>query len=124
MIEDWKAKYHAAMKLASHHMEARVSEAFESGKLAAEIERLREMLLGRDKSVHDLLEDCHQLEQEIARLKRGEFTPEEFQNLCHESVSNPANYNNIGMDKFCDGCDEYQRKLFGTCRSDLLKASK
>ena len=53
---------------------------------------------------------------EITRLKAGKFTPEEFQNICHKNPSSN------GMNEFCNGCDEYQRKLFGSCRTDLLKA--
>lgn len=43
---------------------------------------------------------------EIERLKRGAFTPEEFQNLCH-------NLEGCTREEFQRGCTEYQRKLFG-----------
>jgi len=48
---------------------------------------------------------------EVERLKAGNFTPEELQNLCH-------NLSDEDYSKFCDGCDEYQRKLFGKCRTE------
>lgn len=44
--------------------------------------------------------------QEIDRLKRGEFTEEEFQNLCH-------NWSEDDICRFKQGCEDYQRKLFG-----------
>lgn len=46
---------------------------------------------------------------EIARLKRGEFTPEEFQNLCHHRDESPG----CTRADFEIGCREYQEKLFG-----------
>lgn len=36
--------------------------------------------------------------------------------LCH-------NFNSDDYAAFCDGCDEYQRKVFGKCRTDILLAS-
>lgn len=46
---------------------------------------------------------------EIARLKRGDFTPEEFQNLCHHRDEKPGC---TPLD-FMRGCVDYTRKLFG-----------
>lgn len=46
-------------------------------------------------------------EQEISRLKSGDFTEEEFQNLCHKFTEDDAC-------RFRAGCEEYQRKLFGS----------
>ena len=43
---------------------------------------------------------------EVDRLKRGEFTEEEFQSLCH-------NFSEDDACRFRQGCVEYQRKLFG-----------
>lgn len=43
---------------------------------------------------------------EMERLLRGDFTEEEFQNLCH-------NFDGDDIDRFCHGCEVYQRKLFG-----------
>jgi hypothetical protein len=53
--------------------------------------------------------------EEIDRLKRGDFTPEEFQNLCHD-------LNDADRDHFCDGCEQYQIKLFGSSPITELKA--
>lgn len=50
------------------------------------------------------------LVEEVKRLRRGEFTPEEFQNLCHNTDIQ------AGFDAFADGCEAYQRKMFGQCR--------
>jgi len=50
-------------------------------------------------------------EAEVVRLRRGEFTPQEFQDLCHnKSVQD-------GFEAFADGCEAYQQKLFGRCRT-------
>ena len=43
---------------------------------------------------------------EIDRLKLGDFTEEEFQNLCHRFSPDDAA-------RFKAGCEDYQRKLFG-----------
>lgn len=46
------------------------------------------------------------LRAEVERLKRGEFTPDELQNLCH----------NLSADDACAflrGCRAYQLQLFG-----------
>lgn len=47
---------------------------------------------------------------EIARLKRGDFTKEEFQNLCH----NRHEKEGCTAQDFFNGCAEYQKSLFGT----------
>lgn len=49
------------------------------------------------------------LVSEVKRLKRGEFTPEEFQTLCHNLHENPS----CTLKVFGEGCHEFQRKLFG-----------
>lgn len=41
-----------------------------------------------------------------ARLRRGDFTEAEFQNLCH-------NFSECDKERFKQGCREYQAKLFG-----------
>ena len=43
---------------------------------------------------------------EIDRLKRGDFTEEEFQNLCH-------NFSEDDACRFRQECEAYQTKLFG-----------
>lgn len=43
---------------------------------------------------------------EVERLKAGDFTEEEFQNLCHNSSPDDRC-------RFEAGCREYQDKLFG-----------
>lgn len=43
---------------------------------------------------------------EIHRLKEGNFTEEEFQNLCH-------NFSEEDKCRFKQGCIDYQKKLFG-----------
>lgn len=53
---------------------------------------------------------------QIDRLKAGAFTPEELQGLCHSGLGE----DDIRYDAFCNGCTEYQRKLFGKSREDDL----
>lgn len=50
--------------------------------------------------------DTLRLLAEIDRLKRGDFTEEEFQNLCH-------NFSADDVCRFRRGCLAYQAKLFG-----------
>lgn len=47
---------------------------------------------------------------EIVRLKRGDFTPEEFQYLCHHRDERPG----CTQVEFMAGCNEYVKKLFGS----------
>jgi hypothetical protein len=54
----------------------------------------------------DCAEDVPALLAEVRRLKRGEFTPDELQTLCH----------NLSTDDACAfvrGCHAYQTQLFG-----------
>lgn len=48
---------------------------------------------------------------EIERLRRGDFTSDEFQNLCHNTKIQD------GFEAFADGCEAYQQKMFGRCRT-------
>ena len=43
----------------------------------------------------------------------GWMTKVQFQDLCHDLPESD-------YQAFCDGCDAYQRKLFGKCRSDEI----
>lgn len=45
---------------------------------------------------------------EMRRLKTGDFSEEEFQNLCH-------NFDEADADRFALGCRDYQKLLFGRC---------
>lgn len=49
------------------------------------------------------------LRQELVRLKRGEFTMEEFQNLCHNRHEKPG----CTAKEFFDGCAAFQKSMFG-----------
>lgn len=49
------------------------------------------------------------LRRELERLRRGDFTPEEFQALCHHLDERPG----CTREAFEQGCREYQMKLFG-----------
>jgi hypothetical protein len=44
--------------------------------------------------------------QEIERLLEGNFTEEEFQNLCH-------NFSEDDAKRFSKGCIEYNQRMFG-----------
>jgi hypothetical protein len=52
------------------------------------------------------------LTREVVRLKVGELTEQEFQDLCHGLIGSD------GPVRFAQGCREYNRKLFGD-RSEL-----
>jgi hypothetical protein len=70
--------------------------------------------LGYSSAIDDrrrLLVEVDELQAEITRLKSGKFTPEELQSLCHGLSEDDYK-------AFCDGCDAYQRQLFGKCRSE------
>lgn len=54
------------------------------------------------------------LEIELSRLREGRFTPEEFQNLCHNKDVQD------GFDAFVSGCRDYQQKLFGRSATVLI----
>lgn len=55
--------------------------------------------------------------RENRRLKRGDFTPEEFQNLCH-------NFSAEDREVFYQGCADYQRRLLGKAHIDVLAEKK
>ncbi len=46
---------------------------------------------------------------EVRRLKRGEFSPDEFQSLCHHRDEKPG----CTEIDFKNGCAEYWKRLFG-----------
>lgn len=54
------------------------------------------------------------LVNEIMRLKRGEFTPEEFQEMCHNRHETPG----CTSADFAAGCVQYQRQLFGPAEGE------
>ncbi len=51
-------------------------------------------------------ETIQALQEEINRLKKGDFTQQELQDLCH-------NLSEDDETAFKQGCEEYQEKLFG-----------
>lgn len=66
-------------------------------------------------------EEMERLCAEIVRLKRGDFTPTEWQELCHHRDTAPEGCTQAAFEA---GCQEYQRKLFGTCEADRLRAER
>jgi hypothetical protein len=56
--------------------------------------------------IDQVMEAKNELVRENNRLRAGEFTEEEFQNLCH-------NFTPDDECRFKAGCEMYQRKLFG-----------
>lgn len=62
-------------------------------------------------------ENSH-LRFENERLKLGDFTAEEFQNLCH----NRHEKDGCTAKEFYDGCAEFQKSLFGKSDRDVLKS--
>lgn len=49
------------------------------------------------------------LGEELQRFRTGRLTATEIHNLCHNLQAGE-----VTAQKFCDGCEEYQKKLFGT----------
>jgi hypothetical protein len=78
-----------------------IAEALRQWAAVAEIQSLP-----KSEEPIQLLRDAA---DEIARLTRGDFTPEEFQNLCHHRDEKPG----CTPEDFSRGCVEYQKKLFG-----------
>ncbi len=62
------------------------------------------------KQNQHLVYSCDIAIAEIERLLRGEFTEEEFQNLCH-------NFSEDDESRFKEGCKAYQDKLF-SCKKN------
>lgn len=62
------------------------------------------------EAVQLLKDERDALAAEVVRLKKGDFTEQEFQNLCH-------NFSADDVARFKQGCTEYQRKLFGCTKA-------
>lgn len=84
----------------------KVCEAEE--KVQGEYDQLEEEWEEVVKGIHVQLRTCL---LEIERLKEGDFTPEEFQELCHNL--HDTERDGIGPKTFAEGCIQYQEKLFG-----------
>lgn len=62
-----------------------------------------------------LISEVERQAGEIERLRSGNFSVDEFQGLCHNrSVQD-------GFEAFADGCETYQRQLFGRCRKGVAE---
>lgn len=53
------------------------------------------------------------LNNEVCRLKNGDFTEEEFQNLCHNMKVDGHPVTEDDICRFKTQCELYQQKLFG-----------
>lgn len=95
-------------------------------KICKTLSSVQEMMVdGLQKKVDELEERICVLEQdgepselllkENERLKSGNFSDAEFQNLCHNL---PDRHD---AQKFCDGCEKYQQQLFGWSPITKLK---
>lgn len=58
-----------------------------------------------------LLANIHELKAELTRLKRGDWTPDEIHDICHNL------HGKVGPQEFADGCAAEQHKLYG-CAPD------
>ncbi len=59
------------------------------------------------------------LTNELDRLRRGDFTSEEFQNLCHNLHERPG----CSRAEFEEGCRAYRAKLFGGATKDATEST-
>jgi Tfp pilus assembly protein PilO len=96
-----------------------------------EIERLKNLLKRREAQLvhaydwrydkelelNDLKQQHAAMKAEVERLKRGDFTEEEFHNLCH-------NLSEDDEQRFKQGCSDYQKKLFGCKGRDNKESDK
>lgn len=57
------------------------------------------------------------LRSELNRFKEGDLSAAEIHNLCHNLRAD-----NVTPQQFCDGCEEYQKKLFGKSPIAELRA--
>lgn len=103
-----------------HAIEDLLSMLAEARKqLAAMTERAAELEMQKEPDEDQILAMCSshwvdetvkrriaELEAENARLHAGDFTEEEFQNLCHKCDASDSL-------KFAEGCIAYNQKLFG-----------
>lgn len=82
----------------------------EARPLGQLIEGLLSKLRHAERNKQAVEESAHTLlalkDAEIARMKDGNFTPDELQNLCH-------NLKPTDLESFRRGCESYQAKLFG-----------
>jgi hypothetical protein len=58
--------------------------------------------------VHIRRTDRDAILEGVERLLRGDFTEDEFQNLCHR-------FQDADAERFSQGCVDYMTKLFGHC---------
>lgn len=78
----------------------------------AEIERWISNHQGvHEKEIGFRVGESRKLLKEIVRLRSGDFTPEEFQFLCHK-------FSEQDREAFFAGCAAYQRKLFSKADID------
>ena len=92
----------------------------ERDMLKADLDAAIDVMVVNDISLPDQFKTLGNIARylaEINRLKRGDFTPEEFQNLCHHRDEKEG----CTQACFFDGCAEYQTKLFGKSERDSYK---
>jgi len=87
-----------------------------NAQLSADIAELREDNTRTGANNVALTHENNRIRAENSRILAGNFTSEEFQNFCHNLSQKPHL-----CEQFCDGCDAYQKQLFGSCRSDDYK---
>jgi hypothetical protein len=77
--------------------------ATQTAEICAGLENLK----GAAQFIKKLAEEVVVQRAQVHALKEGNFTPQEFHNLCHNKEKS------VSLDDFCAGCEEYQVKLFG-----------
>lgn len=71
--------------------------------------------LEKGRILANLLKTIQDQAVELERLKRGEFTEAERQNLCHNCLVQD------GYPSFVEGCANYQKELFGRSERAVLR---
>lgn len=107
-IERLLAEYHACYDDSSRSL---LSRRTPEGDTARQRVLDLRTQLATIENTNALCATVRHLLSENERLKRGDFTADEFQNLCHSTDIQ------AGFDAFADGCEAYQQKMFGRCRT-------
>jgi hypothetical protein len=106
MVAEARTGWPAALRrlIAAEAENKRLRSELDGGRKARDL--LAKGMESQAELTHDLKQQARTLEAEVARLKRGDFTDAELQDLCHNMPPD-------SLGKFKRGCEDYSAKLFG-----------